>query len=265
MPPASVVPARPGPASAPLAGLREGYGVAFSASDEAAAVQRYVPLVKRLALHVKGRLPDALQLDDLVQAGLIAVLRLLRRGAVDAGSEAMLRRAVVNAMIDEARREAWAPVRTVRQARTAVAAMRTVRRRLGRDGSDEEIAREMGVTLADYHRVLIDTAGMRLLQIDEFDESAEPQLQVAGNQETSLHRGRLMTALTQAIAALPEREKLVVSLYYEHELNMEEVGRVLDLDKSTVCRAHGRALLHLRAALGDREPGRDAAARGAGG
>ena len=248
---APVAPAHP--TGSPRAGRRNAYGVPFSERDEAAAVRRYVPLVKRLAMHVKGRLPDALQLDDLIQAGLIAVLRLLRSGAADAGSEGMLRRAIINAMIDEARRETWAPVRTVRQARAAVAAMRAVMRRTGGDASDEEVAREMGVGLADYYRLLMDIAGMRLLQIDEFDESAEAQLQVTGSQETSLHQSRLVAALAAATAALPEREKLVVSLYYEHELNMEEVGKVLGLDKSTVCRAHGRALLALRGALGERD------------
>jgi RNA polymerase sigma factor FliA len=267
---ASTAPARLAPAAplhhagSPLAGPRDGYGVPLSERGEAATVRHYMPLVKRLAMHVKGRLPEALQLDDLIQAGLIAVLRLLRSGAADAGSEGMLRRAVINAMLDEARRETWAPVRTVRQARTAVAAMRAVRQRTGRDASDEEVAREMGIALADYHRLLMDIAGMRLLQIDEFDEREEAQLQVAGSQETSLHRSRLMAALAAAIAALPEREKLVVSLYYEHELNMEEVGKVLGLDKSTVCRAHGRALLQLRGALGERDDGDDPATPTAG-
>jgi RNA polymerase sigma factor FliA len=255
----AVVPAPSSPPATRRAGgappvrSRDGYGVPFSDRDEADAVRRYMPLVKRLALHVRGRLPDTVQLDDLVQAGLIAVLRLLRSGAADAGSEAVLRRAVVNAMIDEARRETWAPVRTVRRAREAVAAMRTVRRRTGRDGSDDEVAAEMGIALGDYHRVLIDIAGMRLLQLDLFDESAEAQLQVAGTQETSLARRRLIADLAAAISALPERERLVVSLYYEQELNMAEVGKVLGLDKSTVCRAHGRALLLLRGALGERQ------------
>ncbi|HTT80975.1 MAG TPA: sigma-70 family RNA polymerase sigma factor [Stellaceae bacterium] len=252
----AVAPPPPG-GGLPPSGPRAGYGVPFSEHDEAAAVRHYMPLVKRSAMHLKGRLPDAVQLDDLIQAGLIAVLRLLRSGAGDAGSAAVLRRAVVNAMIDEARREAWAPVRTVRQARAAAAAMGAVRQRLGRDGSDEEVAAEMGVALADYHRVLIDIAGMRLHQIDAFDERAETELQVAGSQETSLVRARLMTALAGAVATLPDREKLVVSLYYEHELNMEEVGKVLGLDKSTVCRAHGRALLLLRRALDERDQVRD--------
>jgi RNA polymerase sigma factor FliA len=240
----------------PSAGPREAYGVPFSERDEVAAVRHHMPLVKRTAMHLKGRLPDAVQLDDLIQAGLIAVLRLLRSGAADAGSEAVLRRAVVNAMIDEARRETWAPVRIVRQARTAAAAMSAVRQRLGRDGSDDEVAAEMGVTLADYHRMLIDIAGMRLHQIDGFDERVEAELQVAQSQEASLSHARQLSALAEAITALPEREKLVVSLYYEHELNMEEIGKVLGLDKSTVCRAHGRALLLLRRTLADRDQAR---------
>lgn len=238
-------------ASPAVANARHGYRTACPELDENGAIRAYAPLVKRLALHLRGRLPDAVQLDDLMQAGLIAVLRAIRSGIADAASEAMLRRTIMNAMVDEARREVWAPVRTVRLAKAAVAAMRAIRRRIGRDGSDEEIAAEMGIALADYHRALVDIAGIRLLQLDGFDEAAEERLQVAGSQENSLDRSRALAALAAAIAALPEREKLVVSLYYEHELNMEEVGKVLGLDKSTVCRAHGRALLILRGALDD--------------
>lgn len=229
----------------------QGFGGPAAEAEETAAIRRHMPLVKRLAMHMRGRLPESVQLDDLIQAGSIAVLRILRNRDAAAVNDARLRRTIVNAMIDEARREAWAPVRTVRLAKAAVAAMRAVKRRTGRDGSDEEIAAEMGIAVAEYQRALVEIAGIRLLQLDAFDESAEEKLQIAGSQETSLHRSRMMAALADAIAALPQREKLVVSLYYEHELNMEEVGKVLGLDKSTVCRAHGRALLMLRNALGD--------------
>jgi RNA polymerase sigma factor for flagellar operon FliA len=232
------------------AGAGRGYAVTEPDLDEAAAIRRYMPVVKRVAAHLKERLPEMVQFDDLVQAGLIAVLRILRDGGAEAGEPA-LHRAIVNAMIDEARREAWAPVRTVRLAKAAAQAMRAVKQRTGRDGSDEEIAAEMRLPLSEYHRVLVEIAGIRLLQLDDFDDSTEVPLQITGGQETSLHRRRVMAALSAAIAELPEREKLVVSLYYEHELSMEEVGKVLGLNKSTVCRAHGRALLMLRNALAD--------------
>jgi len=217
--------------------------------DEAEVIRHYVPLVKRFATRLKARLPETVQLDDLIQAGLIAVLRIARHRGTGLASDPSLQRTIVNAMIDEARRDAWAPVRTVRLAKAASQAMHAVKRRLGRDGDDDEIAAEMGLELDAYHRVLVEIAGIRLLQIDEFADSDDDRLRVPDTQDAALDRSRLMVALAGAIGALPEREKLVVSLYYEQELNMDEVGKVLGLDKSTVCRAHGRALLMLRAVL----------------
>lgn len=220
-----------------------GYG---SQLNERELIRQFVPLVKRLALRLKGRVPETVQTDDLIQAGLIAVLRLARQGAVASPGDPQLQRSLVNAMIDEARRELWAPVRTVRLAKAATRAMQAVKLRLGRDGTDEEVAAEMQIGLTDYHAVLVEIAGIRLLHIDEFDEAGDDGLQAQDNQHAALDRNRMMAALAESIAALPEREKLVLSLYYEQELNMEEVGEVLGLDKSTVCRVHGRALLMLR-------------------
>ncbi len=154
-------------------------------------------------------------------------------------------------MIDEARRETWAPVRTVRLAKSASQAMSAVKLRLGRDGNDDEIATELQIGLGDYHALLVEIAGINLLHIDEFDKADDYRLSAVDNQDAALDRSRMMAALAESIAALPEREKLVLSLYYEQELNMEEVGNVLGLDKSTVCRAHGRALLMLRDVLAD--------------
>lgn len=229
-----------------------GYGAsACHEFDEAAVVRQYAPTVKRIAAHLKGRLPETVQLDDLVQAGMIAVLRLMRQSGGASLRDLPLHRTVVNAMIDEARREVWAPVRTVRLAKRAAQAMRTIKSRLGRDGSDEEIAAEMGLPLENYHTVLVEIAGIRVLHLDALDEGDDASLQVSDDRDAQLDRRRTLAALTAAIAALPEREKLVVSLYYEHELNMDEVGKVMGFDKSTVCRAHGRALLMLRAAMAD--------------
>src|SRR5690349_23851080 len=136
----------------PVPARRGGYGAsACHECDEAAVVRQYVPMVKRIAQHLKGRLPETVQLDDLIQAGMIAVLRLMRQGGGAPLHDLPLHRTIVNAMIDEARREAWAPVRTVRLAKTAAQAMRAVKARLGRDGSDEEIAAEMGLSLDGYH------------------------------------------------------------------------------------------------------------------
>lgn len=219
--------------------------------DETELIRRYVPIVKRLARHLQGRLPQTIQLDDLVQAGLIAVLRIARRSGCRDLDEGIGRRAIVNAMIDEARRTTWAPTRTVRLARSAATAMRAVRHRLGREGNDEDIAVELAMTLNQYHKLLIEIAGISLLDVDAFDDAREPALQVVGSQEEMLRQSRITEALAVSVASLPTRERLVVSLYYEHDLNMEEVGEVLGLDKSTISRMHGRALLMLRNALAD--------------
>jgi len=252
-PPISGISAMPGAPGA-------GYGVAYrSQLDETELIKQYVPTVKRIAGHLKGRLPEPVQLDDLIQAGLIAVLRIARHAEGVHREDAMLRRSIINAMIDEARRDAWAPTRTVRLAKAAATAMRAIRARTGRDGSDEEIAAELGIPLTQYHQVLVEVAGIRLLELDGFDESREQALQIIGNQEEVLHQSQLVTALAESIASLPERERLVVSLYYEHELNMEEVGEVLGLNKSTICRTHGRALLMLRNAFADRRLAADPA------
>jgi RNA polymerase sigma factor for flagellar operon FliA len=218
--------------------------------DEAEIIRRYVPLVKRLALHLKGRLPDAVQLDDLIQAGLIAVLRIMRQGSTSHLRDPPLHRSIMNAMIDEARREAWAPVRIVRLAKSATRAMAVLKQRLGRDADDDEVAAELGMPLSEYLGALVDIAGIRLLHIDSFEGGEDRGLQVADEVDAGLDRAEMLARLARSIAALPEREKIVVSLYYQEELNMDEVGRVLGLDKSTVCRAHGRALLMLRSALG---------------
>jgi RNA polymerase sigma factor for flagellar operon FliA len=228
--------------------FHDGYG---SQLDEGELIRQFVPVVKRLALRLKGRMPEAVQLDDLIQAGLIAVLRLARLGRMQTPADPLVQRAIVNAMIDEARRETWAPVRTVRLAKAASEAMRAVKSRLGRDGDDDEIAAELRIGLGEYHELLVEIAGINLLQIDELEAANDDRLSAADDQDAALDRNRMIRALADSIAGLPEREKLVLSLYYEQELNMEEVGGVLGLDKSTVCRAHGRALLMLRDVLAD--------------
>jgi RNA polymerase sigma factor for flagellar operon FliA len=139
----------------------------------------------------------------------------------------------------------------VRLAKAASEAMRAVKRRLGRDGNDDEIATELQIGLGDYHALLVEIAGINLLHIDEFDDGDGGRLSADDDRDAEIDRSRMLTALAESIAALPEREKLILSLYYEQELNMEEVGDVLGLDKSTVCRAHGRALLMLRDVLAD--------------
>jgi len=251
----SEVVARASPATAEVP-LSRGLEVAenyraggYTAIDETEIVVKYAPVVKSLAMYLKGRLPEGVLLEDLVQAGMMAVLRLVRAGYLERIGDGPLRRSIKNAMIDEARRETWAPVRTIRRAKEAAAAMRAIERRLGRRGTDEELAAEMILSLSEYYELLTEVAGIRLLDVDELVGREEGLPNGADDPETNMQKDRIVAALAAAVESLPEREKLVVSLYYERGLNMEEVGHVLGFDKSTVCRSHGRALLMLRSAL----------------
>ncbi|MGH6981366.1 MAG: sigma-70 family RNA polymerase sigma factor, partial [Stellaceae bacterium] len=196
----------------------------FVQTDETEIVKKYMPVVKSLAVHMKGRLPATVQLEDLVQAGMIAVLRLVRVGYMARLGEGGLRRSIRNAMIDEARRESWAPVRIVRRAKEAAAAMRGLEFRLGRHPTDDELAAEMRLSLAEYHELLIEVAGIRLLELDQFVDGEDDLASGTDNPEASLHKDRIVAALAGAVESLQDREKLVVSLYYERNLNMDEVG-----------------------------------------
>jgi RNA polymerase sigma factor for flagellar operon FliA len=220
-----------------------------STIDESDLLRRFMPSVKASALHLKSRLPASVEVEDLVQAGMMALLRVVRAGLGMVDYDRRTRRIVVNAMIDEARRTALPSASIARRVRAAAAAMRAVEARLGRAASDEEVAAQMGISLERYQRILADAALVRLLPLDATGEEVEGMPQAEGDQERSIDRDRVVASLSEAISALPERERLVLSLYYEHDLNMDEIGAVLTLDKSTVCRLHGRALLALRARL----------------
>jgi RNA polymerase sigma factor for flagellar operon FliA len=191
---------------------------AYGHVDEAEIVKNYAGTVKAQALHLRDRLPPTVQLEDLIQAGMIAVLRLVRVGYLERYGEGALRRSIRNAMIDEARRESWAPVRIVRRAKAAAAAMRTLEARLGRRATDEELAAEMGLALAEYQELLVDVAGIRLLDLDQFTGPGDELASGQDSPEAALQRDRIVAALAGAVESLPDREKLVVSLYYERNL-----------------------------------------------
>ena len=220
-----------------------------STIDEGDLLRRFMPSVKASALHLKSRLPASVDVEDLVQAGMMALLRVVRAGLGMVDYDRRTRRIVVNAMIDEARRTALPSASIARRVRVAAAAMRAAEAHLGRAATDEEVAEQMGISLERYQRILADAALVRLLPLDVAGAEIDRAAQTDGDQERGIDRERVIASLSEAVSSLPERERLVLSLYYEHDLNMDEVGAVLTLDKSTVCRLHGRALLALRARL----------------
>jgi len=214
-----------------------------------ALVTRHAELVKRIAYHLAGRLPPSVDVADLIQAGMLGLLEAASNYAANRGAsfETYAGIRIRGAMIDALRKLDWAPRSVHRKARAVAAAVREIEKETGRDARDGEIAVRMGVPLEEYHSIVQDAACCRLASLDdataatEAADGADPFREVANE--------GFRSALAQAIDLLPEREKLVMSLYYGDGLNLKEIGAVLKVTESRVCQLHGQALVRLKARL----------------
>ncbi|HTQ36243.1 MAG TPA: RNA polymerase sigma factor FliA [Steroidobacteraceae bacterium] len=218
------------------------------AADE--LVMRHADLVKRIAYHLAGRLPSSVDVEDLIQAGMIGLLEAAAHYVADRGAsfETYAGIRIRGAMIDALRQLDWAPRSVHRRAREVADAMRSVERERGRAASDAEIAAAMNIPLEEYHGIVQDAAACQISSLEEVAGVAD----IPGAECDPLleaERGDLRTSVAAAIAALPERERLVMSLYYDDELNLKEIGAVLGVSESRACQLHGQALLRLRGRL----------------
>lgn len=226
-------------------------------------VERYGVLVKRIAHHLLGRLPASVQLDDLLQSGVIGLLEAARNydGGKGASFETYAGIRIRGAMIDEIRRGDWAPRSVHRNTRRVQQAIHAVESRNGRDATDVEIAAELQVTLKDYHDMTRHTMGSRLFSLDELGTGEERYEEVVASAEPGpeerTQENAFRQSLARAISELPERERLVLSLYYDEELNLKEIGLVLGVSESRVCQIHGQAAARLRTKLADWRAGQD--------
>jgi RNA polymerase sigma factor for flagellar operon FliA len=219
--------------------------------------QRYVPLVRHEALRLQVRLPASVELDDLLQAGGIGLLNAVERYDAMQGTAfttyAVQR--IRGAMLDELRSRDWVPRSVRRNAREVARMMQQLEQKLGRPASEAEVAQAMGVSLSEYRQILLDTNNSQIFSYDEWQEehgdSAEPVMEghEAANPLHQLLEGNLRQRVIDAIEALPEREKLVLTLYYQEELNLKEIGAVLDVGESRVSQLHSQAIKRLRARL----------------
>jgi RNA polymerase sigma factor for flagellar operon FliA len=221
-------------------------------------VRTHTALVKRIAWHLKGRLPASVEIGDLVQAGMIGLLEAARNytPARAANFETYAGIRVRGAMLDELRKTDWTPRSVYRRLRDAMEAMRAIEAETGREASEGEIAQRMGITPSEYGQIMSDASRSRVLSLDEGgDDEDGPRFDIsdelAGTPASRLEEEGRRAALASAIDGLPEREKLLMSLYYDEELNLKEIGAVLGVTESRVCQLHGQALTRLRARLRD--------------
>lgn len=221
-------------------------------------IEEFAYLVKRIAQHMMARMPASVQLDDLVQAGMIGLLEAAQKFDASKGAsfETYAGIRIRGSIVDEMRKGDWVPRSVHRNGRRIHDAMAQVEARTGRDASDVEVAEEMGVSLDDYFIMAQDSASGRLFSFeetvgdDDFSAIADDAIGTHGPAET-VQRQAMQNALANAIDELPEREKLVLSLYYDEELNLKEIGLVLGVSESRVSQIHSQAALRLRKKLSD--------------
>ncbi len=220
-------------------------------------VERHSELVRRIAHHLAARLPASVEINDLIQSGMLGLIEAARNYKSDQGAafETYASIRIRGAMIDEVRRGDWVPRSVHRGYRELVGATREVEQATGCAATAQQIAAAMGVSLDDYHALVADAARGQLVSLDAHMEDYEGEPRLAsggsGNPAREFEGNAFRHALAKSIGDLPEREQLVLSLYYEQELNLREIGAVMAVSESRVCQIHGQAMVRLRARLGD--------------
>lgn len=218
-------------------------------------VTRHAALVKRIAFHLINRMPDSVQVDDLIQAGMVGLLEAASHFDASQGAsfETYAGIRIRGAMIDEIRRLDWTPRSVHRKYRAVSEAIRVIENRKGADATDVEIAEEMGISLSEYHQILVDSSSARVFSMEALEEQGDYQLSETerGSPFDFLSDEEYQQQLAESIRSLPEKEQLVMSLYYDDELNFREIGQVLDVSESRICQIHGQAMLRIRTKMAD--------------
>jgi RNA polymerase sigma factor for flagellar operon FliA len=228
-----------------------------SAKEVDRLVRLHAPLVKRIAYHLLARLPASVQVDDLIQAGMIGLMEAARRFDESQGAsfETYAGIRIRGTMLDELRRGGWLPRTALRKLRALTEATRAAERELGSEAPPEAIARHLGTDLEGYYTLAREASEFGVVRFadlgNEEDEPWENGIADASpGPQARAEEDNLRASVAAAVDLLPPREKLVMSLYYEQELNLREIGEVLGVSESRVCQIHGQALVRLRARLG---------------
>jgi RNA polymerase sigma factor FliA len=221
-----------------------------------ARIMEYAPLVKRIAYHLMNRLPDSVQVDDLVQAGMLGLLEALKNFDATQGAsfETYAGIRIKGAMLDEVRRSDWTPRSVHKNSRMVADAIQAIENKNQCEARDADIAGYLGLPMDEYNRILQDSVSCRLFSVDEMAENEDYHFESPSSEEeplSGLLRDGFQQALANEIMRLPERERLVISLYYDDELNLREIGEVLSISESRVSQICTQAVLRLRSRLSE--------------
>ncbi|MDX1677853.1 RNA polymerase sigma factor FliA [Arsukibacterium sp.] len=218
-------------------------------------VERHAPLVKRIAYHLMARLPASVLVDDLIQSGMIGLIEAAKNfdGSKGASFETFAGIRIRGAMLDEMRRGDWTPRSVHRNARLIADTIAELEAIHGRDIKDFEVAEKLDISLDEYHHMLTDVSSGRIIGIEDLGVSEDVLVTADDREGDQLYEQQANEAFNKAlvttISSLPEREALVLSLYYNEELNLKEIGAVLDVSESRISQIHSQALVRLKARM----------------
>ncbi|HNV58461.1 MAG TPA: RNA polymerase sigma factor FliA [Rhodoferax sp.] len=227
--------------------------------DRSALIKQYQPLVRKLAHYMMAKLPPSVEVDDLIQVGLIGLADALSRYEASQGVqfETFATQRIRGAMLDELRGNDWMSRGSRKSQKDIESTMRRLEHRLGRSPAESEIAAEMDLTLADYQALLSKVRGTQLVYLEDMARNNEDEdnfldRHVADSDADPLNLlrdQRLRESLVAAIKGLPEREQYIMSMYYEQDMNLKEIAAVLDVTESRVCQLHSQSIARLRAKM----------------
>jgi RNA polymerase sigma factor for flagellar operon FliA len=225
-----------------------------SAANEA-FVREYAPLVKRIAHHLLARLPAIVQADDLIQSGMIGLIEAARNFDENKGATFVTYAGIRirGAMLDEIRKGDWAPRSVHKNTRRVAKAMRAVENANGRDARDGEVAQALGIGLDEYHQIIQDSNTTKIFAFEDLGVTEDvldcPTTNPIMGPFEGIQREDFKQKLAKEISTLPEREKMVLALYYNEELNLREVGEVLGVSESRISQIHSQAMSRLKTRL----------------
>ncbi|NTV09439.1 MAG: RNA polymerase sigma factor FliA [Zoogloea sp.] len=227
--------------------------------DKNQLVTQYAPLVKRIAYHLMAKLPASVQVEDIIQNGMLGLLDAIGRYEEGLGAqfETYAVQRIRGAMLDGLRENDWLPRSLRRDMRRIEVAIHQLEQQHGRHPSERELAEALDLPLADYQRMLQEARGYQLVYFEDFSEGDEEDFlerhivgDGGGDPLSILMDQNMRDVLVHAIDDLPEREKLVMGLYYEQDMNLREIGEVLGVSESRVCQLHSQAIARLRSRIG---------------
>jgi RNA polymerase sigma factor for flagellar operon FliA len=226
-------------------------------TDKEQCIKEYAPLVKRIAHHLMLKLPSSVAVDDIIQAGMIGLLDAAGRYDEFRGAqfETFAAQRIRGSMLDELRQADWMPRSLRRDMRRIETAMSKLQQRLGRSPSESEVSQELEMPLTEYQQMLFESRGAQLVYYEDFhnegDEDFFDRYDFDNDADplALLQDEHFRDALIKAIDNLPERERMLMGMHYEQEMNLREIGEVMGVSESRVCQLHSQAVARLRSML----------------